>query len=94
MFQAPLEVADAKAVGSGAFGACGGAPDMVEWAESFTGGHVRPSNGGFKGVENRAPALERDAVEGWHGSYGSEASFVLVGMSGMATRANWARGNA
>ena len=62
LFEVPLEIAEAEPVGCGAFGADGGAPNLVEGAYALLGARVGSSDGGLKGVEGGPSAFEGDAV--------------------------------
>ena len=55
--EVPLEGAIAQALGRGAFGADGGAPDLVKGADALGGGEIWPAYAGFEGVEVWASAF-------------------------------------
>ena len=64
LVEVPSERAISEALRRGAFGADGGAPDLVEGAYALLGGEVGSSDGGLESVEDGASASEGDAVKG------------------------------
>ena len=75
LLEVPLKGTVAEPVRRCAFGANGGAPDLVQGSDSLLRGETRSADASFKSVEDGAAALDRDLVECGKGANEAETRF-------------------